>query len=276
MSKDGIEMEEMSFWDHLEDLRGVIFKSLGFVIIAALGLFIAMPYLFDNVILAPCHGDFVLYQWLCKLNQYVYILPDYCGEEFGVNIQSIKLASQFFTHMTTSFYLAVVLGFPFLIYQIWSFISPALYEHEKKNIRWAFLFGNIMFFMGVAVGYLTVFPITLRFLVGYQISTEIPNIITLDSYMDNFMTLIFVMGLVFEMPLLSWILSNMGVLNRRFFNEFRRHAIVFTLILAAFITPSSDPFTLSVVFIPLYMLWEVSALFVKPAPKLEDDDDDED
>lgn len=265
-------MEEMSFWDHLEDLRGVIFKSLAFVIVMALVFFSIMGYLFDNVILAPCHSDFILYQLLCQLNEKLLILPDYCGENFKVEIQSIKLASQFFTHMTTSFWLAVVAGFPFLIYQIWSFVSPALYEHEKKNIRWAFLFGNVMFFIGVAVGYFTVFPITLRFLVGYQVSAEIPNIISLDSYMDNFLTLIFVMGLVFEMPLLSWILSSMGIVTRKFFREYRRYAVVGTLVLAAFITPSGDPFTLSVVFFPLYMLWEVSALFVKPAPKEEDED----
>lgn len=263
-------MKEMSFWDHLEDLRGVLFKSIAFVFVMAMVFFATMGYLFDNVILAPCHSDFILYRMLCRLNEIVLVLPDYCGDDFHVNLQNIKLASQFFIHMTTSFWLAVVVGFPFLIYQIWSFVAPALYEHEKKNIRWAFLFGNVMFFLGVAVGYFTVFPITLRFLAGYQISAEIQNVISLDSYMDNFLTLIFVMGLVFEMPLLAWILGRMGILTKRFFSEYRRYAIVVTLVGAAFITPSSDPFTLGVVFTPLYMLWELSAFFV-PNPKVEED-----
>lgn len=131
-----------------------------------------------------------------------------------------------------------------------------------------------MFFIGCAVGYSLVFPMTLRFLADYQLSESIINQISLDSYMDNFLMLIFVMGIVFELPLVAWLLSKLGFLNRSFFKKYRRHAIVGLLVAAAIITPSGDPFTLSVVFFPLYFLWELSSFFVKPAP-IEEEDDEE-
>ena len=132
-----------------------------------------------------------------------------------------------------------------------------------------------MFFVGCAVGYFLVFPMTLRFLATYELSAAITEQVSLDSYMDNFLMLIFVMGIVFEMPLLSWLLSQLGFLNRSFFHKYRRHAIVGLLVAAAFITPSGDPFTLSVVFFPLYGLYELSAFFVKKAPEEDEEDGDE-
>jgi sec-independent protein translocase protein TatC len=159
------------------------------------------------------------------------------------------------------------------MFEIWKFISPALYENEKKNVRWVFLFGTVMFFIGCAVGYFVIFPVCFRFLATYQISEAIMEQVSLDSYMDNFLLLIFIMGVVFEMPLVSWLLSQLGILRRKFFQKYRRYAIVGLLCAAALITPSSDPFTLAIVFIPLYSLYELSALFVKPSPKEDDEDE---
>ena len=269
------ELKEMSFWEHVEDLRKVILRSVGAIILLAIVFFALMPYIFDSVILAPCHSDFVLYRWLCALNQHMAILPDFCNDQFEVKLINIQLASQFFIHMSTSMWLALLVAFPYVIYQLWSFVSPGLYAGEKRHARGAFLAGNIMFFIGIAVGYFLVFPLTLRFLAEYQVSEMVPNQISLDSYMNNFLTVNFIMGLVFELPLLCWILSNMGLITRQFFKTYRRHAIVILLILAAFITPSSDPFTLSVVFIPLYALYEISAWVVKPAPKEEEEEEEE-
>ncbi|WP_099465475.1 MULTISPECIES: twin-arginine translocase subunit TatC [Parabacteroides] len=277
-----MQQEEMSFWDHLEELRWTLFRSILALFVFAIGSFAFMRDIFNLVITAPCRPDFILYRWLCELNQWLInvspwldVLPDFCNDNFHVEIINIKLASQFFTHMTTSFWLALVLTFPYLMYEVWKFVSPALYENEKKNIRWVFFFGTIMFFFGCAVGYFMVFPMTLRFLATYQLSPDIKEQVSLDSYMDNFLMLIFVMGIVFEMPLVSWLLSKLGLLHKGFFHKYRRHAIVGLLVAAAFITPSSDPFTLSVVFFPLYGLYELSAFFVRKAPK-EDDDGDED
>lgn len=266
--------KEMTFWDHLEDFRWTLIRSLGALIVFAIIGFAFMPYLYDKVVMAPTRSDFFLYQYICKISSVISILPDFCNKDFHVDIINIKLASQFFRHMTTSFWLALILTFPYLVFEVWRFISPALYQEEKKSMRLVFVFGTVMFFIGCAVGYSLVFPMTLRFLADYQLSESIINQISLDSYMDNFLMLIFVMGIVFELPLVAWLLSKLGFLNRSFFKKYRRHAIVGLLVAAAIITPSGDPFTLSVVFFPLYFLWELSSFFVKPAP-IEEEDDEE-
>lgn len=269
------ENKEMTFWDHLEELRWSIFRSGAALIVFSIIGFIFMPYLFENVVMAPTSSNFFLYRYLCTITSSVSFLPDFCDNTFRVDIININLASQFFTHMTTSFWLAVILTFPYIAYEIWCFLKPALYSYERKNIRWAFVFGTFMFFVGCLFGYSMVFPMTLRFLATYQLSDVIVNQISLDSYMDNFLMLIFVMGIVFELPLLSWLLSQFGLLNRSLFTKYRRHAIVGLLVAAAFITPSGDPFTLSIVFFPLYFLFELSAFFVKTAPKEDEEDENE-
>ncbi len=270
--------DEMSFWDHLEELRWTIFRSVLALFIFAILFFAFMRGehgIFHGIIMAPTRGDFITYQLFCKAGSYFGVVSDFCDSAFHIDIFNIKLASQFFTHMTTSFWLALVLTFPYLMYEVWKFISPALYDSEKRSVRWVFLFGTIMFFIGCAVGYFMVFPVTLRFLATYQISVDITEQVSLESYMDNFLMLTFIMGIVFEMPLLSWLLSQIGLINRSHFHQYRRHAIIVLLVLAAFITPSGDPFTLSIVFIPLYGLFELSVFFVKPAPKDDDDEEEE-
>ena len=273
------QQNEMSFWDHLEDLRWTIFRSLAALLIFMIAFFALMrgEYgIFDNFIMAPTKGGFITYQLFCMAAEYFGVTSDFCNTAFEIHVFNIKLASQFFTHMTTSFWLALVLTFPYLMYEVWKFIRPALYDNEKKSVRWVFLFGTIMFFIGCAVGYLMVFPVTLRFLATYQISESITEQVSLESYMNNFLMLTFIMGIMFEMPLVSWLLSKLGIINRGLFHRYRRHAVVALLFTAALITPSGDPFTLAIVFIPLYLLFELSAFFVKPAPPEDDDDDEED
>jgi sec-independent protein translocase protein TatC len=150
-----------------------------------------------------------------------------------------------------------------LVYELWRFIAPALYVHERRSVSIAFWAGTLMFFLGCAVGYLLVFPLTFRFLAEYQLSATIANQISLNSYMSNFLGMVFVMGLVFELPLMTWLLSNLGVVNRAMLSAFRRYAVVGLLVLSAFITPSGDPFTLMVVFMPLYLLYEVGIVVAK-------------
>ena len=256
------KLQEMSFWDHIDALRSVLVRIVVVLVVAAVGLFCLMPTIFDSVILAPCHGDFVLYRLFERITASVSWLPKFTTDGFHVDLINIKLASQFFIHMTTSFWLALVLTFPFVLYQLWTFIAPALYPNEKRGVKIAFFIGCLMFFLGVAVGYFIVFPVTLRFLADYHVSQLVPNQISLDSYMDTFLMLIFVMGIIFELPLLAWLLGVLGVLRRSFFRTYRRHAVVALLVLAAIITPTGDPFTLSIVFLPIYMLYEVSAYLV--------------
>ncbi len=256
---------EMPFWDHIDALRSVLVKAALLVVVLAVVLFAVMPDLFDRVILAPCNGDFVLYRLFDRLSAFAGWFPGLSGGDFHVQVVNINLASQFFIHVSSSFWCALVLGVPALMYLLWDFVSPALYDGERKGVRFAFLLGNVMFFLGVAVGYFVVFPLTLRFLAGYHISEAIANTISLDSYMDNFILIILAMGLVFELPLLAWLLGRLGFISRATFSRYRRHAIVVLLVAAAMITPTGDPLTLFAVFLPVYILWEIAALLV-PAP----------
>ena len=261
----------MSFWDHLEELRWTLFRSIFALLIFTIGGFVVLPYLFDNVIMKPCFADFYTYQMMCKVSSFLPFLPDFCDQHYHVDIVNIKLATQFFTHMSSSFYLALLLTFPYLVYEVWKFVSPALYPNEKKSVKGVFLGGTVMFFLGCTVGYFLVFPMTLRFLATYEISESIIQQVSLESYMDNFLLMIFIMGIVFELPLVSWLLSQIGLLKRSFFRKYRKYAVVGLLVAAAIITPSGDPFTLAVVFFPLYGLYEVSALLVKKDPPEVDD-----
>ncbi len=257
----------MNFWGHVDVLRKMLVRMAIVIFAFAAAFFVFMPWIFDNIILAPTKGDFFLYKLFDSISQ-----DGIFSSDFSVELINIKLASQFFTHMSASCWMAFVFAFPILIYLLWGFVSPALYPEEKRGIGRAFFFGNLMFYLGVAVGYALVFPITLRFLADYQLSELIPNVISLDSYMDNFIMLCLMMGILFEMPLLAWLLGKMGFLSRYFFKKFRRHAVVALLILAAVVTPTGDPFTLTVVFVPIYFLWELSSYLVpKPSPESEED-----
>lgn len=256
-------MAEMTFWDHLEELRRVLFRVIGVWIVLAIGYFFAMPYLFDHVILAPCHDDFIFYDLLKYIGQKLDLTDDFFTREFHVKLVNINLAAPFFIHISTAFAMSVVTAVPYLLFEIWRFINPALYPNEKKGVQKALLVGAGMFFVGVLLGYFMVYPLTLRFLYAYQLSTEIENILSLNSYIENFTTLILCMGLAFELPLVTWILSLMGLVHKSLLREYRRHAIVIIVIAAAIITPTGDPFTLSIVAIPLYLLYEMSILMIK-------------
>lgn len=252
----------MSFWEHLEALRGVLFRIGVVLLLLMIACFLAMRPIFDRVILWPCRADFPLYRVFGFVKGDGELLPDLSGADFNVELINIKLGTQLFTHLSLSLWMAVAIAFPFIIYMLWRFVSPGLYEHERRGARKAFLFGNVMFYLGVAVGYFVVFPLALRFLSQYSLSGQIDNSLTLDSYMDNFYTITVSMGCVFELPLLAWMLGRMGLLKRSFFRRNRRYAIFALAVLASLITPTSDLFTLAIVFVPLYSLWEFSALLV--------------
>ena len=263
------EDQSLTFWDHLEVLRWSIFRIAIVVFAAMVVLFIAMPHIFTSFVLGPTTSGFFLYKWLGSLGSLPFI-PDFSSDTFKIDIININVASQFLTHISTSFWFALIISFPYLIFEVWRFIAPALYENEKASIGAAFFSGTFMFFLGCAVGYSFVFPFTFRFLAEYQVSAEIANQINLNSYMSMFMGMIFVMGLVFELPLLAWLLSRLGLIDKAFLRKYRKVAVAVLLILAAAITPTGDPFTLSIVFLPLYALYELSIRVVRDAsPEVE-------
>lgn len=254
---------EMSFWDHLAELRKTILKAAAATAVTTVVAFCFMPQIFDTVILGPCHGSFPLYGWMARLAElWGGELPGFSSGSFDIGLINTEVSQQFMTHMSTSFWVGLIFAFPLIIYFIWQFISPALYKKEKRGAKRAFFFGNLMFLLGVAAGYFVIFPITFRFLVTYELTASVNNMISLESYIDLFVTMILMMGIVFELPLLAWLLGRIGLLTRAFFRRYHRHAIMVLLILAALITPTGDPFTLMVVFLPLIGLWEFSTILV--------------
>lgn len=250
----------MSLWEHLEVLRWALLRTLVVLLLLMVVFFTTMHFLFDNFILAPSNSDFFLYRWLASLPNSSF-LPDF-SNEFSVKIINIEVTSQFMTHLSTSFWFALVAVFPYLMFEAWRFVQPALYREEKLHVCMAFLFGTVMFYVGCLVSYSVIFPFMFRFLTEYELSSKIVNQISLDSYMGNFLMMIFIMGLVFELPLLAWLLSKLGILKRSILKKYRRQAIVLLLVLAAIITPTGDPFSLMLVFVPLYCLYELSIKFV--------------
>lgn len=269
------QKKEMTFWEHLDEFRGIIFRMAATIIVLAIGAFCIMKWFFDVVVLAPCRPTFPTYNAFSFIKGDGDFLPDLASNDFAVNLMSINMGTQFMTHMSASLWLAATIAFPILLVMLWNFVSPALYPEEKRPVRRAFGFGMGMFYLGVLVGYFVVFPLALRFLSQYSLSSQIANQLTLESYMDTFYMILLSMGLVFEVPLLAWILGKIGVLHRNFFKKYRRHAIVIAAVIAAIITPTSDVFTLLIVFIPIYGLWELSACLVprkSAAPVTENDE----
>lgn len=268
MAQEVRDDSSLTFWEHLEVLRWSIFRIAIVVLVAMIAIFIAMPHIFSTFVLGPTTSEFFLYRWLSSLGS-LPLMPDFSAGDFKVDIININVASQFLTHISTSFWFALIVAFPYLVFEVWRFIAPALYENEKASVRTAFLFGTFMFYLGCAVGYSFVFPFTFRFLAEYQISADVVNQINLNSYMSTFMGMVFIMGLVFELPLLAWLLSKFGIINRSFLRRYRRHAVAVLLVLAAAITPTGDPFTLSIVFLPLYALYELSFRVVREEQPVE-------
>lgn len=254
----------MTFWEHLDELRKVLFRSAIVIVALMAGIFMAKDFVFDKVVFAPINSDFALYKLIDKV---LVMMGMPTLPEFKLSLINIDLSAQFFIHISTTFYFALVLSVPFIVYQLWKFVSPALYDNEKRAAKGAFAFAGILFLLGVLVGYYLIFPLTLRFLGTYQVSLEVANQISLQSYISMFTWLILIMGVVFEMPSLAVILSRIGILTKSFLKKYRRHAFIVMLVLAAFITPSGDPFTLMAVGLPLYGLYELSILVCRDIDK---------
>ena len=229
----------MTFWDHLEELRGCILRSLAVAMVFALLAFGFKDELFA-VVLGP--------------------------KDPSVLLINTELTSQFMIHMMVSFYAGIIMAAPYIIYELYKFISPGLYQQEKRYAVRIVTSGYVMFMAGLVFSYFVVFPFTFRFLGNYQVSADVKNMISLTSYIDTFVILSLMLGVVFELPVISWFLGKLGLLNRELMHSYRRHAIVLILIVAAFITPTSDAFTLMIVSLPIYILYELSA-YVVPKKK---------
>ena len=237
--------EGLTFWDHLDELRSAIIRSLVVVAGAAAAAFFMKEWLFA-LVLAPRTSSFVSYRLLG------------IDEAFAIHLMNVGLTEQFMTHMRVSIYAGLLLASPYVLYQLFRFVSPGLYQNERKAATWIVGSAYVMFLLGTAINYLLIFPLTVRFLGTYQVSAEVENMLTLQSYVDTLIGMSFVMGVVFELPVVCAILGRMGFINGRLMAQYRRHAIVAILIVAAIVTPTTDVFTLLVVALPIWMLYEVS------------------
>lgn len=253
---------EMTFWDHLDELRRVLFRIVVAVVAVAVVAFLHKDLLFD-IILAPHDSDFVTYQMLCRLGE-ALAMPSICPDDFHVELINVQLSSQFVAHLSASLYAGVVVASPYIIYQLFGFVSPALYERERRASRRTIVAAFILFFCGVLLSYYAVFPLSFRFLGTYQVSDMVANKITLSSYMSTFTTLSVAMGAVFEIPVVTFFLARMGILSPQQLRKYRRHAIVILLVIAAIITPP-DLFSLFLLGLPMYLLYELSIVVAKKA-----------
>ena len=262
--------KEMTFWDHLDELRKVLFH-IAIVLFLLMVVFFCLKNPLFEVVFAPLSSDFALFRGL----DWLLALFGSGIEPFDIEVINIDMAAQFFTHLKVAMYAALIVGMPYFFYELWSFIAPALYPHEKKAVKGTFGFAGILFYMGVLCGYYMVLPLTVKFLGTYQVSPDIPHQISLGSYIGMFVSLILIMGIVFEMPVLAMLLSKFGIINKELLRKYRRHAIVVRVILAAVITPSGDAFTMFFVACPLYMLYEFSIMVCKSEKEQNGELDDE-
>lgn len=253
---------DRSFWGHLEVMRWMIIRSLAVVVVLAVVIFSFKDFVFGSIVFAPTRPDFVTYRAICRLGDITGIAA-LCPQVSPINLININLASQLMTHLSVSFYLALILALPYLLTEIWLFVAPALYARERKPAVIAVVAFFLQFFIGLALSYFLIFPLTFNFLGNYQVSPDVSNQISLNSYISTFNGLMLSMGLVFEMPIVAFFFARIGVLKASTMTRFRKIAVVVSLSLAAFITPSTDLFTMCLVALPLYLLYEFSRLVVK-------------
>ena len=244
----------MDFWEHLEELRGCLLKALVAVALCAVAAFCCKDWLFA-LVMAPSKSDFITYRLFSRLTG--------VDNDFHIDLFNPELAQQFLVHMKVALWMGLLVVSPYLLYLLFHFVAPGLYAHERRYALRAVGSGYVMFLMGVALNYLLIFPLTFRFLGTYQVSADVPNQIALSSYISILLMLCFLMGVVFELPVLCWLLAKIGLLKPDFMRKYRKHAVVAILIIAAVITPSGDAMTLSMVALPIYALYEISILVVK-------------
>lgn len=249
------DTQQLSFWEHLDELRGSLIRMIVAATVATVVAFCLKEMLF-RVVLAPAHGDFFVYRWLR-------------AEPFSLHLVNTGLTEQFMAHMKVALSVGVLIASPYLLYVAYAFVSPALYENERRVSTRIVMAAYVMFLVGVAVDYLLVFPLTVRFLGNYQVSDDVENLLTLSSYIDTLLMMSLVFGIVFEIPVVSWLLARFGMLRSAWMKHFRRHAVVVILIVAAVITPTSDIFTLLIVSLPIWILYELSILIVRSEERIK-------
>ena len=244
---------QMTFWEHLDVLRDSIIRIIVAAVVMGVVAFCLKEPLFD-IVLAPKDSDFITYRWLG-------------GEAFSINLINTGLAEQFLIHMKVALMVGILVASPYILFLLFRFIAPALYENERRYSVRITVAAYAMFLLGIVVNYFIIFPLTVRFLGTYQVSETVSNMLTISSYIDTMMMMSLIFGIIFEIPVVSWLLAIFGLLKASWMSQYRRHAVIAILILAAAITPTGDALTLVIVALPIWLLYEVSILIVKMSNK---------
>ncbi|MEI6816582.1 MAG: twin-arginine translocase subunit TatC [Bacteroidota bacterium] len=252
------ENGEMSFLGHLDALRWHLFRSAMVIIGFAFTGFFFKDFLFNVVLFGPKQPTFPTFRFMCWLSHRLNMGDSLCVKNIDFKIINTDLSGQFTTHMMVAFIAGFILSLPYILWELWTFIKPALYEKERKYAKGIVFYTTSLFLIGILFGYYVIVPLSVNFLANYQVSESVGNFISLDSYIGTISTVTLVSGAIFELPMVIYFLSKIGLVTPTFMRKYRRHAVIVILIVSAIITPTSDATTLMLVSIPLYILYEIS------------------
>jgi sec-independent protein translocase protein TatC len=260
----------MSFFDHLEELRWRLVRSISAIIVFSLTAFLMKDFIFSKVLFGPTKVDFYTYKLLCRLSERFNLAEAICVKSINYQIVNLELAGQFMVHIKTSLALGLIFAFPYLVWELWLFIKPGLYDTEIKASRSAILSSAVLFFVGVLFGYYILTPFSVNFFAGYNVSDTIQNTFSLTNYI-NFVTMfVLLSGLMFQLPVVVFFLAKIGLVSAALMREYRKHSLVGIMVISAIITPA-DIGTMIIVAVPLYILYEISIFIAQATYKPEID-----
>lgn len=266
---------EMSFIDHLEDLRWHVIRSVIAILIGAIIVFIYSGFVVDKILFAPTRADFISARWLCSLGHSIGIGDTLCFAAVKAKFLENTMTGQFIASFTLAFIGGFIIAFPYIFWEFWKFIKPALSPKELKKTKGVIFWVSLLFFTGVAFGYFILTPFMVNFYFNYKLSAQIEIMPSFSDYLENLVYTTVGIGILFQMPLLVMVLARIGIITGKFLKKYRRHAFVIILIAAAIITPSTDPFSLTIVTIPLYMLFEASVIIASRINKRQEKEKNE-
>jgi len=259
------EEKEMSFIDHLEELRWHLIRAVIAIFVFTIAAFISVDFIFNTVIFGPARPDFWTFKMLCKVGEFINSSA-ICIEEIPFKMQSRKMTGQFTMHITSSFVIGIIVAFPYIFWEFWRFISPGLHLNERKISRGAVFFVTLLFSIGVMFGYYIMSPLAINFLANYQVSEIVYNEFDITSYVSTISTLVLGSGILFQLPIVVYFLSKIGIVTPALMKSYRKHAIVVILVLGAMLTPP-DPLSQVLIAFPLFGLYEMSILISKRVTK---------
>lgn len=261
MPLDQTSEKEMSFLDHLEELRWHVIRASIAIVVISIAAFLAKDFVWDTVIFGPAHADFWTFKLMCKMGELIHS-DALCVKEVPLMIQSRKMTGQFTMHITSSFVIGIIVSFPYVFWEIWRFIGPGLYPEERKSSRGAVAYVALLFLMGIGFGYFVMAPLSVNFLANYQVSSIVRNEFDITSYVSTVSMLVLGSGVLFQLPIVVFFLTKVGLLTPQWMRAYRKHAIVIILFLGAMLTPP-DPLSQVLISVPLYTLYEFSILISK-------------